>query len=55
MQTILDAMAVSLATTPLRAAVRQKLVNDVVVRLDEAQAERFMDMAYERGEFAPSE
>lgn len=55
MQRILDAIARSFANTPLRAGTRETLVREAVVNLDAVQAKRFEDIAFERGEFAPSD
>jgi hypothetical protein len=55
MNVVLDAIARSFANTPLKAGTRQRLVNEAIANLNGEQAKRFTDIAFERGEFAPSE
>ncbi|ASR77279.1 hypothetical protein SEA_PARADIDDLES_250 [Streptomyces phage Paradiddles] len=55
MQLVLDTIARSFANTPLKASTRQTLVNEAIAHLDSEQAQRFLDIAFEQGEFAPSD
>jgi hypothetical protein len=55
MQLVLDTIARSFANTPLKASTRQTLVNEAIAHLDGEQAQRFLDIAFEQGEFAPSD
>lgn len=52
---VLDTLAKAIAETPLTAKSRDALVHVAISHISEEQAQRFLDMAYEQGEFAPGE
>ncbi len=55
MNLILDTIAKAIAETPLTAKSRDALVHAAISHITEEQAERFIDIAYEQGEFAPQD
>lgn len=55
MNLVLDTIAKAIAETPLTVKSRDALVHAAIAHISEEQAQRFLDMAYEQGEFAPSD
>lgn len=55
MQLVLDTIARAIANIPLKAGTRQALANEAIAHMSGHEAQRFLDIVFEQGEFAPSD